>query len=150
MRLILLAVSLFFASNTYAVILNDLYIYPDDSKDYRMLKEELRIAKNQLAEANLNIFKKNRKIGSARYNRDEIVYAVGDTSKKDVGAKIGMTTEQILNKTYWGKPDNRYTVIDKNDKIELWTYERYGERYGASKSTGLLFFINERLTHIAN
>lgn len=154
MKFILLAVSLFFATNTYAVILNYLYIYPEDGdgilkEDLSIAKEELRIAKNKLGEANLNSFKENRKVGSGGYDKDEVVYVVGDTSKKDVGAKIGMTTEQIINKTYWGKPDNRYAVIDRNEKIELWTYYIYGDRKGVShQRTGHLFFVNGKLTHI--
>ena len=147
MKFILLVVSLFFASNTYAVIHNNLYIYQDDSSENRELKEKLRIAKSELAEANLGIFKKNRKIGSGVYDKDEVVYAVGDISKKDVGAKIGMTKEQVINKTHWGKPDSIHTIIDRDSILDSWTYEIFGDRNGITQSTGTLYFINGKLTH---
>lgn len=147
MKFILLAVSLFFATNTYAVIINELYVYPEDPMQYAILKDKLRIVKNQTAEVSLTVFKKNRQLGP-NSDKDEVVYVVGDTSNKDVGAKIGMTGEQVINKTYWGKPDNRYEVIDRGDKIELWTYFIYGNRKGISQRTGHLYFINGKLTHI--
>ena len=77
-----------------------------------------------------------------------MVYRVGDSSKKDVGTKIGMTKDQVINNSYWGKPDNIYTIIDGNDKLELWSYEIHGERNRISKIDGSLFFINGKLTHI--
>ena len=61
-----------------------------------------------------------------------------------------MSGEQILNRTYWGRPDNTYLDSDANNKLELWTYQIYGERNGVSQKTGLLFFINGKLTHIIN
>lgn len=147
MRFILLAISLFFANNTYAAVLNNLYIYHDDSNEIKVLKDELRIVKNESSEQNLIIFKNHRKTRYQRYAKDEIVYKVGDTSKEDVGTKIGMSKDQVLNKSYWGKPENIYTATDGNDKIELWTYEIHGERNGALQRDGLLFFINGKLTH---
>lgn len=147
MKLILLAISLFFASNTYAAILNNLYIYDDDSKEARALKEELKVAKDKLAKQYLRLFKTNGKNVYRGYDKDEIVYKVGDTSRKDVGAKIGMSTDQVLNKTYWGKPEGVYTDIDKNRKFELWTYEIHEERNGVTERAGLLFFIDGKLTY---
>jgi len=151
MRFILLAIFLLFTCNTYAVILNESYIYPEDDKELTALKEKLKISGSELGKSYLKLFKNNRESAYRGYDRDEeAVYRVGDTSKKDIGAKIGMSTDQVLNKSYWGKPDNKYTAIDANDKLELWTYKRYGYRKGTTKRTGLLFFINGKLTHIIN
>jgi len=149
MKFILLAISLFVASNGYAAILNGLYIYHDDSDEYRALKEKLKVAENESGETLLRLFKNNRKTAYHGYDKDEeVVYKAGDISKKDVSTKIGMTTDQVLNKTYWGKPENIYTTIDGNDKLELWKYEIHEYRYEVSESEGLLFFINGKLTHI--
>lgn len=150
MRFILLAISLFFAGNTYAAITNNSYIYSDDSSKKRELKERTKIAEDRLSDQYLMLFKNNRKANYDGYDKDEVVYRVGDISKKDVGAKIGMSGEQILNRTYWGRPDNTYLDSDANNKLELWTYQIYGERNGVSQKTGLLFFINGKLTHIIN
>ena len=147
MRFILLAISLLFANNTYAAIVNNFYIYSDDSDKRRADKEEYRIAKDEIAQQQLMAFKENRKNGYQNFAKDEVVYRVGDSSKKDVGTKIGMTTDQVINNSYWGKPDNIYTIIDGNDKLELWSYEIHGERNGIWKIDGSLFFINGKLTH---
>lgn len=144
MRFILLAISIFFASNTYAAVFHKLYVYPDDSNEFKVLKEKLAIQRNRLAKAYLMLFKTNRK---ALSDEDEVVYKVGDISKKDISAKIGMSTEQVLNDTYWGKPDSRHTDTYANDKIELWIYDMYGERNQLSSINGFLFFVNGRLTH---
>lgn len=147
MRFILLAISLFFASNTYAAILNDLYIYDDDSYEQRVLKERLKVAKDGLAEQYLKLFKTNRESAYSGYDKDEVVYRVGDVSKKDVGAKIGMTMDQVLNETYWGKPESVYKDTNGNEKMELWIYEIHGERKGVTQRNGWLCFINGKLTH---
>ena len=34
----------------------------------------------------------------------------------------------MLNRTYWGRPDNTYIEIDMNNKFELWNSQIYGER----------------------
>ena len=133
------------ASNTYAAIDNEAYIYTGNSEEKRTLKERIRTAENELAEAQLKVFKNNRKVTLRGYDNDEVVYKVNDNSKKDIGAKIGMSKEQVINKTYWGKPDNSNRVIDGKDELELWSYKRYGI---ASSNQGLLFFINGKLTHI--
>lgn len=147
MRFILLAISLLFANTTYAAIVNNFYIYSDDSDKRRADKEEYRIAKDEIAQQQLMAFKKNRKNSYQHFAEDEVVYRVGDSSKKDVGTKIGMTKDQVINNSYWGKPDNIYTIIDGNDKLELWSYEIHGERNRISKIDGSLFFINGKLTH---
>nr|WP_181716913.1 hypothetical protein [Psychrobacter sp.] len=146
MKLILLAISLFFAGNTYAGIINDLYIYQDDSNEVRVLKEKIGMLKKQQAELNLIAFKSHMS-GYQRYAKDEVVYRVGDTSKKDVGAKIGMTKEQVMNKTHWGKPESIHTIIDRGDILDAWTYDIFGDRNGITQSTGSLYFINGKLTH---
>lgn len=144
MKFILLAISIFFATNTYAAVFHKLYIYPDDSNERKVLKEKLAIQNDELAKAYLMLFKTNRKTIS---DKDEVVYKVGDISKKDISAKIGMSRDQVINNTYWGKPDRSYTDTYKNEKIELWFYDMYGERNQPSSVDGILFFINGRLTH---
>ena len=145
MKYTLALVILVIASNTYAAIDNESYIYADNSEEKRTLKERIRTAENELAEAQLKVFKNNRKVALRGYDNDEVVYKVNDNSKKDIGAKIGMSKEQVINKTYWGKPDNSNRVIDGKDELELWSYKRYGI---ASANQGLLFFINGKLSHI--
>lgn len=56
-----------------------------------------------------------------------------------------MSTDQVLNETYWGKLEGIYTDIDKNRKFELWTYEIREERNGVTGRAGLLFFIDGKL-----
>lgn len=148
MRFIWLAVALFFASNSYAAISNNSYIYSDDSDELKTLKERVKKSEDELSEQYLRLFKINRAVNYDDYDKDEVVYRAGDFSKKDVGAKIGMTREQVLNKSYWGRPENTYVDFDMNDKNELWVYQTYGERNGSSQRMGLLFFINGKLTHI--
>lgn len=149
MRFILLAVSLFFASNTYAAVINNLYIFHDDSDKRKLGKEEYRKAKIGMAEYALTAFKNDRKINYhsfAKFAKNEVVYRAGDINKKDVSAKIGMTKDQVI-KSYWGKPDDIYKTTEGDDKLELWVYEIHGERSGISKMDAKLYFINGKLTH---
>ena len=145
MKCTLALVILCIASNTYAAIDNESYIYTGNSEEKITLKERIKTAENELAEAQLKVFKNNRKVALRGYDNDEVVYRVNDASKKDIGAKIGMSMEQVINKSYWGKPDNSNRVIDGRDELELWSYKRYGM---ASSSQGLLYFINGKLTHL--
>lgn len=146
MRFILLAISLLVASNTHAAIDNSLYIYEDDSDEISLLKEELRILKSKLAKQNLETINKRRKNNYQHNPKDEVVYIVGDVSKTDVGAKIGMTKKQVIDETYWGKPDNIYTIIDDDGSVmDSWNYDMFGNRKGATQSTGTLYFLNGKL-----
>ncbi|MBU5618082.1 hypothetical protein KPY62_13475 [Psychrobacter sp. TAE2020] len=147
MRFIILTISLLVASNTYAAIDNYRYIYQDDGNKISLLKEELRVAKSELAEGNLEIFSREIKNNYQHYAKDEIVYIVGDTSKKDVGAKIGMTKDQVINKTHWGEPDGIHTITDDSDVLDSWTYDIFGDRNGITQSTGTLYFLNGKLIH---
>ena len=103
-------------------------------------KKSLMKARKQLAEQHLKNVQIDREKGIRVSDTDEIVYKVGDTSKKDVGAKIGMTTDQVLNETYWGleKPDYVHKVDDKYGELE----QRYYNNDGA------LYFDNGRLRSI--
>lgn len=151
MRFILLAISLFFASNTYAAIVNNFYIYSDDSDKSKIDKEEYKKHYDDESERKLTEFKNNIKNNrTTNYNRfakGEVVYKVGDISKTDVGVKIGMTKDQVVNKSYWGKPDRVYTTIDGNNKYELWIYEVHGYRNGIYKIDASLYFINGKLAY---
>lgn len=52
--------------------------------------------------------------------------------------RIGMTTNQVLNKSNWGKPSDINTTIDSSGKSEQWVYGN-GE---------YLYFKNDKLTSI--
>lgn len=58
-------------------------------------------------------------------------------SKKS-NARIGMTTDQVLNKTNWGKPKDINTTINAYGKFEQWVY-------GLSQ---YLYFTDGKLTSI--
>ena len=47
-----------------------------------------------------------------------------------------MTTNQILTKTYWGKPDYINTTTDELGKLEQWVY---------SNQVKYLVFDNDKL-----
>lgn len=57
---------------------------------------------------------------------------------KKPDAKIGMTKEQVLNNTNWGKPKYVNTTINAYGTREQWVYETY--QY--------LYFNNGKLTSI--
>lgn len=148
MKFILLTIFLCIAGNTYAVINDESYIYSNESDEISLYKEQLKTAKDRTAEARINLFQNHRKVALSSFDKSEVVYRVGDITKKDIGAKIGMSKDQVLNKSYWGKPDKINTALDESGKIELWTYEIHGERKITTKTTAFLFFIDGKLTHI--
>lgn len=127
MRFILIAISFFITINSYAEINRKNYLYTNDSKEEKKYKEELMEARNDMRKIALMNFHKGWRIGSIAPSKSEVVYKVGDKEKVDIGAKIGMTKEQILDKTYWGKPDRSNFIIDSYGKLEEWSYDNYGD-----------------------
>jgi hypothetical protein len=126
MKLILLAATLLIASNSYAEINKNNYVYTNDSDEIINAKEELMIAKNSARKTAIRNFQNGWRSGKLTASKSEVVYKVGDKDKVDIGAKIGMTKEQVLNKTYWGKPDNINFATDNYGKFEEWSYDYYG------------------------
>lgn len=88
-------------------------------KDKKAMYEAiLRISGDDLLLAHLGIFKLDRRMGILVPQRDEILLKNGI----DMGAKMGMTKNQVLTKTHWGKPDYINTTTDELGKIEQWIY----------------------------
>lgn len=102
-----------------------------------MLAAETRRLEEQYATSTLQIFKINRRMNSLALGDSETVFRNG--SKVDVGAKMGMSTNQVLTKTYWGKPDYVNTTTDELGKLEQWVY-RNQVKY--------LIFDNDKLVGI--
>lgn len=138
MRFIFLAVSLLVASNSYAEINKDYYIYTSDSNEVKKNKEKLMVAKAKLAKQYLKNAQESRKKSPLIHGKSEVVFKVGDAIKKDVGAKIGMTPNQISEKTYWGKPEITNSITDEYGKLEWWYYDHYGN----------LLFDNDKLIRV--
>jgi len=113
--------------------------------EVQALKEEYRVLANEGAKLNLKSFQKQRKEkkGVLGSNESEEIYRIGNSfdSNIDVGAKIGMTTDQVLSKTYWGKPDHTHEVMDEYGKLESWIYEHDRGSYS-------LYFDNGKLIRI--
>jgi len=138
MKFILLAISLFVANNSYAEINDSHYIYVNDNDEEKSNKEEIARQYDKLTKQNLKNLQESRKESPLKHDKSEVVFKVGDASKRDVGAKIGMTQNKVLDKTYWGKPDYTHKVMDEYGKLELWSYD----------SHGFLLFDNDKLIQI--
>lgn len=92
--------------------------YGDDKR--AMLAAENRKRLEESATIILQIFKTNRRLKSSTVGKSETVFRNG--SSVDVGAKMGMSTNQVLTKTYWGEPDYINTTTDEFGKLEQWVY----------------------------
>jgi len=90
--------------------------YGKDKK--AMYDAMLRISGEDLLLAHLGVFQLDRRIGILIPRKDEILLKNGI----DIGAKMGMTKNQVLAKTHWGKPDYINTTTDELGKIEQWIY----------------------------
>lgn len=91
-------------------------------KDKKAMYEAiLRISGEDLLLAHLGVFQLDRRIGALIPRKDEILLKNGI----DIGAKMGMTKNQVLAKTHWGKPDYINTTTDELGKIEQWIYGNY-------------------------
>ena len=90
--------------------------YGKDKKS--MYEAMLRISGQDLLLAHLGVFQLDRRIGILVPQKDEILLKNGI----DVGAKMGMTKNQVLAKTHWGKPNYINTTTDELGKFEQWIY----------------------------
>jgi hypothetical protein len=147
MRIILLAVSLLTASISYAEINKDDYIYNDDSQETISAKEDLKEAQDKSERLKFKIAKDFRNKGTLASTlastSSEVVYKVGDSSKRNIGARNGMTPAQVLNETYWGQPDNIIKGSDENGSFEQWSYRYYGTlHFDNGKLASILRFKN--------
>ncbi len=89
------------------------------AKDKKAMYEAiLRISSDDLLLSHLGIFKTDRRMGILVPQKDEVLLKNGI----DIGAKMGMTKNQVLTKTHWGKPDYINTTTDELGKIEQWIY----------------------------
>lgn len=105
-------------------------------------EKKLVEARKQLAEQHLKNMQTNREKGIRVSNKDEVLYSLNDYSEvnNDVGAKIGMTKEQVLNQTHWrlSSPTYVHKVDDKRGELEQWYYH----------NKGALYFDNGKLSSI--
>lgn len=147
MRLIFLGLSLFIVSNTYAAMDTNDYIYSYDSNEMITAKKKLYNSENKYGETVLETLRINKNMLNKYDKSEEAVYKVNDISKKDVSVKIGMSKEQVLSETYWGKPDRTYKNINKYDRLELWTYDVFGSSL-SSRRMPMLVFRNNILAYI--
>lgn len=71
-------------------------------KDKKAMYETiLRMSGQDLLLAHLGVFQLDRRMGILIPQKDEILLKNGI----DIGAKMGMTKNQVLAKTHWGKPN---------------------------------------------
>lgn len=113
--------------------------------EMQALKDDLKIAKGKLAEQNLKNTQKERKrkkgVLTASDSEEIFTLPMDYRDSVDIGAKIGMTKEQVLNKTHWGKPEHIHEVIDEYGKLESWAYSD-------DRGTQYLYFNNNKLIRI--
>lgn len=109
--------------------------YGEDKR--AMLIAELRRARDLYAKTHLQNYQDGRRMNNITSGKSEIVFRNG--SNIDVGAKMGMTTNQVLTKTHWGKPSYTNTATDEHGKLEQWIYGEY---------VNLLIFDNNKLISI--
>ena len=113
--------------------------------EIQALKNDIKIARSGLAKQNLKNTQEERKRqkGVLTPTKSEVALTVSIDSiySVDVGAKIGMTKEEVLNKTYWGKPNDTHEVTDEYGKLESWSYSN-------DRGTQYLFFDNNRLIRV--
>lgn len=127
----------FTAANTLA---GTMYIYKDKNgqvlrtnvhtDNEEILKKKLMQIRKQVAEQQLVNMQINREKGMRVSDKDEVLFSLNDIDN-DVGAKIGMTKEQVLSRTHWGSvsPDYVHKVEDKNGELEQWFYREDGALY---------------------
>lgn len=105
-------------------------------------KRAMLAAQGQRISANyattyLQTFQTNRRMKSLVPEKSETVFRNGNNI--DVGAKMGMTPNQVLIKTHWGKPEYTNVTTDELGKLEQWIYGDY---------VNYLTFDNDKLISI--
>lgn len=98
----------------------------DIVEDLRLAEEEKRVLIEKIEKHNLKMYTESRKRGTLTPNESQIILEDSKNGLVDVGAKIGMTHNQVLKNTYWGKADRTHTITDEYGKLDYWSYERYG------------------------
>lgn len=98
----------------------------DIVEDLRLAEEETRVLIEKIEKHNLKMYTESRKRGTLTPNESQIILEDSKNGLVDVGAKIGMTHNQVLKNTYWGKADRTHTITDEYGKLDYWSYERYG------------------------
>lgn len=102
-----------------------------------MLAAQLLRTQAGYATTYLQVYQTNRRMKALVPEKSEIVFRNGNNV--DVGAKIGMTPNQVLTKTHWGKPQYTNVTTDELGKLEQWIYGDY---------VNFLIFDNDRLISI--
>ena len=96
------------------------------------LKEELSIQALSDERKRKEEDKKRQLATAERAKQEEI--------ERRPGAKIGMTTQQVLTETNWGRPKSVHKTITSSGTREQWVYG----------NASYLYFDNGRLTAIQN
>ena len=99
-----------------------------------MLAAQLLRTQASYATTYLQVYQTNRRMKALVPEKSETVFRNGNNI--DVGAKIGMTPNQVLTKTHWGKPQYTNVTTDELGKLEQWIYGDY---------VNFLIFDNDRL-----
>ena len=102
-----------------------------------MINAQLLRSGSNYATTYLQIYQTNRRMKPLVPEKSETVFRNG--SNIDTGAKIGMTPNQVLTKTYWGKPKYTNVITDEMGKLEQWIYGDYVD---------FLIFDNDKLISI--
>lgn len=102
-----------------------------------MLAAQLLRTQASYATTYLQVYQTNRRMKALVPEKSETVFRNGNNI--DVGAKIGMTPNQVLTKTHWGKPQYTNVTTDELGKLEQWIYGDY---------VNFLIFDNDRLISI--
>lgn len=110
----------------------------DIVEELRLAEEETRVLIEDIEKHNLKILTESRRKGTLTPDESQIILESDMNGIVDVGAKIGMTHNQVLKNTYWGKADRTYTITDEYGKLDYWSYESYGG----------LYFDNDKLIKI--
>ena len=96
------------------------------AEERRLVEEETRVLIERIEKHNLKMYAESRKKGTLNPDESQIILESDMNGIVDVGAKIGMTPNQVLKNTYWGKADRTHTITDEYGKLDYWSYERYG------------------------
>lgn len=102
-----------------------------------MINAQLLRGQANYATTYLQVYQTNRRMKSLVPEKSETVFRNGNNI--DVGAKIGMTPNQVLTKTHWGKPQYTNVTTDEMGRLEQWIYGDY---------VNFLIFDNDKLISI--
>lgn len=109
--------------------------YGNDKRS--MVAAQLQRTRASYATTYLQIYQTNRRMKALIPEKSETVFRNGGNI--DIGAKIGMTPNQVLTKTHWGKPKYTNVTTDEMGKLEQWIYGDY---------VNFLIFDNDKLISI--